>query len=134
MHIHTKDKTTRVVWYLMCIVPQDAANFGRPVTVHNKKGNLKISNVREIIQSDGSYTILDIAKLLAYRYHRCVLFWSVFCKRFLQYGYRMHWQMTKRVRAQLLKMFPKFIQTNCKLDETWVHYLKPLRKSGNKIW
>ena len=58
----------------MCIVPQDAANFGRPVTVHNKKGNLKISKVRQIIQTDGSYTILDIAKLLAYRYHRCVLF------------------------------------------------------------
>ena len=58
----------------MCIVPQDAENFGRPVTVNNKKGNLKISNVREIIQTDGSYTILDIAKLLVYRYHRCVLF------------------------------------------------------------
>ena len=47
---------------------------------------------------------------------------------------RVHTQTAK----QLLEKFPKLhqrqfakIATN---DETWVHYFKPVRKIGNKIW
>ena len=37
---------------------KDAAKYGRPVTV---TGKTTVSKVREIIESDGRYTIRDIA-------------------------------------------------------------------------
>lgn len=44
---------------------KDAAKSGRNVTVTYKANVLK---VREMIHSDGRYTIHDISSLLAYRY------------------------------------------------------------------
>lgn len=121
---------------------KDAAKSGRPVTV---SGKTNVSKVKEIIESDGRYTIRDIAKAVGISLSRV----HFILKRILKVRkISARWiphiltDDQKKVRVQtakrLLKMFPNFNQRQFANivtgDETWVHYFEPVRKVGNKIW
>ncbi|XP_062593106.1 histone-lysine N-methyltransferase SETMAR-like [Saccostrea cucullata] len=119
---------------------KDAAKSGLPVTV---SGKTNVSKVKEIIESDGRYTIRDIAKAVGISRVHFIL------KRILKVRkISARWiphtltDDQKKVRIQtakrLLKMFPNFNQRQFANivtgDETGVHYFEPVRKVGNKLW
>ncbi|XP_062582211.1 histone-lysine N-methyltransferase SETMAR-like [Saccostrea cucullata] len=121
---------------------KDAAKSGRPVTVSGKRN---VSKVKEIIESDGRYTVRDIAKAVGISLSRV----HFILKRILKVRkISARWiphiltDDQKKVRIQtakrLLKMFPNFNQRQFANivtgDETWVHYFEPVRKVGNKLW
>lgn len=88
---------------------KDEAISGQPVTV---TGKANVANVKKIIESDGRYTIRNIAKFVGISLSLGqYLFWSVFWKyeRFLSDWYSIYWQLTKKDTStmQLLKVFPK---------------------------
>ena len=121
---------------------KDAAKSGRPVTVI---GKTNISKVREIIESDSRYTIRDIAKVVGIslsRVHfilkRILKVWKIFARWIPHILTDDQKRIQVQTAKQLLKMFPNFNRRQFANidngDKTWVHYFKPVRKIGNKIW
>lgn len=106
-----------------------------------------VSKVREIIKSDGSYTIRDIAKAFSIGLLRMnIIFMRILKVRKISARLLAHIltddqiQVRLQTAKQLLKMFPQFSQFSRKQfanivtdDKTWAHYFEPIRKIGNSI-
>lgn len=106
-----------------------------------------VSKVREIIKSDGSYTIRDIAKAFSIGLLRMnIILMPILKVRKISARWLAHIltddqiQVRLQTAKQLLKMFPQFSQFSRTQfanivtdDKTWAHYFEPIRKIGNSI-
>lgn len=106
-----------------------------------------VSKVREIFESDGRYTIRDIAKAFSIVLLRVdFIFMCISKVRKMSARWIAQILTDDRIQVrlqttkQLLKMFPQFIQFSrtqfvniVTSDKTWVHYFEPIRKIGNSI-
>lgn len=106
-----------------------------------------VSKVREIIKSDGSYTIRDIAKAFSIGLLRMnIIFMRILKVRKISARWLAHIltddqiQVRLQTAKQLLKMFPQSSQFSRTQfanivtdDKTWAHYFEPIRKIGNSI-
>ena len=95
---------------------KDATRPVRPVTL---MGNTNVSNIKEIIESDGRYTIRDIAKAVSIslsRMHfilKCILKVRKISARWISH-ILTRWHTSKKVTSANVKATPKIFQASMK--------------------
>lgn len=108
-----------------------------------------VSKVREIIESDGSYTIRDIAKAFSIVLLRMnIIFMRILKVRKISARWIAHILTDDQIQVRLqtakqlhvLKIFPQFSQFSRTQfanivtdDKTWAHYFEQIRKIGNSM-
>ena len=129
------------IW-VWCRVHQKCIESGRPKSASCKE---IVSKIKEIIEGDARFTVLDIARKVGISLSTVHLILKKHLKvRKISARWVPHLltdeQKRQRVKVakKLLQMFPKYgkkqfanVVTG---DETWVHYFEPVRKVSNKIW
>lgn len=92
-----------------------------------------VSKVREILESDGSYTIRDITKAFSIVPLRMnIIFMRILKVKKISARWIAHILTDDQiqVRLQTAKQLLKMFVTD---DKTWAHYFEPIRKIGNSI-
>ena len=123
---------------------KNAPKSGRPKSASRKE---IVSKIKEIIEGDARFTVLDIARKVGISLSTVHLILKKHLKvRKISARWVPHLltdeQKKKRQRVEvakkLLQMFPKYDKKQFANvvtgDETWVHYFEPVRKVSNKIW
>ena len=121
---------------------KNAPKSGRPKSASCKE---IVSKIKEIIEGDARFTVRDIARKVGISLSKVHLILKKHLKvRKISARWVPHLltdeQKRQRVKVakKLLQMFPKYDKKQFANvvtgDETWVHYLEPVRKVSNKIW